>query len=133
MARRNFGSQITALVVDDNVLNRRIHEKLLESAGVRNHEGVENGKVAVDIHCHGRRFDLILMDMDMPIMNGIQATKELRSMGIGSMIVGVSSRSTETEIRKFMESGLNDYHEKPLNTAKLNSILDKMNPNFINK
>lgn len=72
MARRNFGSQITALVVDDNVLNRRIHEKLLESAGVRNHEGVENGKVAVDIHCHGRRFDLILMDMDMPIMNGIQ-------------------------------------------------------------
>ncbi|QCD97815.1 CheY-like superfamily [Vigna unguiculata] len=87
-------------------------------------------KLSVDIHRYGRRFDLILMDMDMPIMNGIQATKELRSMGIGSMIVGVSSRCTETEIRKFMESGLNDYHEKPLNTAKLNSILDKMNPNF---
>ncbi|KAK7378549.1 hypothetical protein VNO80_03992 [Phaseolus coccineus] len=130
MAPRNFGTQITALVVDDNVLNRRIHQKLLESAGVRNQEGVANGKEAVDIHCHGRRFDLILMDMDMPIMNGIEATKELRSMGIGSMIVGVSSRCTETEIRKFMESGLNDYHEKPLNSAKLNSILDKMNPSF---
>jgi len=72
MAPRNFGTQITALVVDDNVLNRRIHQKLLESAGVRNQEGVANGKEAVDIHCHGRRFDLILMDMDMPIMNGIE-------------------------------------------------------------
>lgn len=51
-------------------------------------------------------------------------------MGIGSMIVGVSSRCTEAEIRKFMEAGLNDYHEKPLNNAKLSSILDKINPSF---
>ena len=51
-------------------------------------------------------------------------------MGIGSMIVGVSSRCTEAEIRKFMEAGLNDYHEKPLNNAKLSSILDKINPSM---
>ena len=51
-------------------------------------------------------------------------------MGIGSMIVGVSSRCTEAEIRKFMEAGLNDYHEKPLNNAKHSSILDKINPSF---
>ena len=50
---------------------RKIHQKLLESVGMKN-QGVENGQEAVDIHCHGQRFDLILMDMDMPIMNGIE-------------------------------------------------------------
>ncbi|TKY62273.1 Two-component response regulator ARR22 [Spatholobus suberectus] len=129
MAPQNLATQLTALVVDDDIINRKIHQRLLESVGVQN-QGVKNGKEAVDIHCRGQRFDLILMDMDMPIMNGIEATKELRSMGIRSMIVGVSSRCTEAEILKFMEAGLNDYHEKPLNTAKLSSILDNINPNF---
>lgn len=71
MAPKNLGTKLTALVVDDNILNRKIHQKLLESVGVKN-QGVENGQEAVDIHCHGQRFDLILMDMDMPIMNGIE-------------------------------------------------------------
>lgn len=51
-------------------------------------------------------------------------------MGICSMIVGVSSRSMEAEIREFMEAGLDDYQEKPLTNAKLSSILDKIKPNF---
>ncbi|KAK7396473.1 hypothetical protein VNO78_17507 [Psophocarpus tetragonolobus] len=125
MAHEKMRTKLTALVVDDNKLNRKIHEKMLESFGVKS-EGVENGREAVDIHCRGHRFDLILMDMDMPVMNGIEATKELRLMGIGSIIVGVSSRCTEAEIRKFMDAGLNDYHEKPFNTAKLSSILDNI-------
>ena len=71
MAPKNLGTKLTALVVDDNILNRKIHQKLLESVGVKN-QGVEKGQEAVDIHCHGQIFDLILMDMDMPIMNGIE-------------------------------------------------------------
>ncbi|KAL2344953.1 hypothetical protein Fmac_006238 [Flemingia macrophylla] len=126
---QNLTIQLTALVVDDNKVNRKIHQKMLDNVRVKN-LGVKNGKEAVDIHCDGRRFDLILMDLDMPIMNGIEATKELRSMGISSMIVGVSSRCTEAEIQKFMEAGLNDYHEKPLNIAKLSSILHMINPNY---
>ncbi|KAE9585509.1 hypothetical protein Lal_00017926 [Lupinus albus] len=122
-------AHLTALVVDDNMMNRKIHQKLLKNAGIQN-QGVGNGKEAVDIHCYGQIFDLILMDMDMPIMNGIQATKKLRSMGISSMIVGVSSRSMESEIQQFMEAGLDDYQVKPLTKTKLTSILDKINHNF---
>ncbi|XP_027349098.1 two-component response regulator 24-like [Abrus precatorius] len=132
MASQNLVTHLTALVVDDNILNRKIHQEMLKSAGVKN-QGVKNGKEAVDIHCHGQRFDLILMDMDMPIMNGIEATKELRLMGVRSMIVGVSSHSREAEIRKFMEAGLDDYQEKPLNPAKFSSILNRINPNFTGK
>nr|KYP70771.1 Two-component response regulator ARR22 [Cajanus cajan] len=79
MATPNLVTQLTALIVDDNKLNLKIHQKILESVGVKN-QGVKNGREAVDIHHQGQRFDLILMDLDMPIMNGIEATKKLRSM-----------------------------------------------------
>ncbi|MED6132988.1 hypothetical protein PIB30_024065 [Stylosanthes scabra] len=108
MTSQNLSRQLRGLVVDDNILNRKIHERMLNGLGVECMV-VANGKEAVDVHCYGQSFDLILMDKDMPIMNGIQtmmgelttakgdveppasasyaATKELRSMGISSMIV----------------------------------------------
>ncbi|CAL0326840.1 unnamed protein product [Lupinus luteus] len=132
LVSQDLATHLTALVVDDNMISRKIHEKLLKNAGIRN-QGVGNGKEAVDIHFYGQSFDLILMDMDMPIMNGIQATKKLRSMGICSMIVGVSSRSMESEIQQFMEAGLDDYQLKPLTKTKLSSILDKINSNLTYK
>ncbi|GLU07856.1 hypothetical protein SLE2022_247960 [Rubroshorea leprosula] len=114
----------TALVVDDDIINRKIHRKLLDNLGIES-ETVTNGKEAVDVHCDGKNFDLILMDLEMPIMNGIEATKKLREMGIHSMIAGVSTRSLEEEKQEFMDAGLNDFKEKPLTVAKLVSILHK--------
>lgn len=61
----------TALVVDDNTINQRIHRKLLDNLGIQS-ETVANGKEAVDVHISGKNFDLILMDLEMPIMNGIE-------------------------------------------------------------
>ncbi|KAK7336952.1 hypothetical protein VNO77_17506 [Canavalia gladiata] len=118
--------QLTALIVDDDLVIRMIHQKMLNSVGVKN-KVAENGKEAVDIHHSGQSFDLILMDLDMPVMNGIEATKELRSMGIHSMIAGVSARSVEAQIEEFIEAGLDQYLEKPLTVAKLASIIHKIN------
>jgi len=69
-------SKLTALVVDDSFVNQTIHQKLLNRLGIKN-DVVTNGKEAVDVYCSGGNYDLILMDMDMPIMNGIQVTKNL--------------------------------------------------------
>ncbi|KAL1313517.1 hypothetical protein HN51_040085 [Arachis hypogaea] len=118
-------TKLTALVVDDDRQVRMIHQWMLNKVGVKN-QAAENGKEAVQIHCSGQGFDLILMDKEMPLMNGIEATKELRSMGICSKIVGVSSHSEEKQIQEFMEAGLDDYLVKPLNMAKLRSILDNI-------
>lgn len=63
--------KITALVVDDNMVVRAIHHRLLQDLGIENQVAV-NGKEAVDVHSSGQYFDLILMDMDMPVMNGIE-------------------------------------------------------------
>ncbi|KAE9621871.1 hypothetical protein Lal_00032839 [Lupinus albus] len=116
--------QLTALIVDDDMMIRMIHRKMLSNIGVRN-QAVQNGKEAIDLHHSGKSFDLILMDKDMPVMNGVEATKKLRSMGIHSMIAGVSS-SVEKHIPEFIEAGLDTYLEKPLNTDKLNSIIHQI-------
>ncbi|CAK7349466.1 unnamed protein product [Dovyalis caffra] len=120
-----LGNKMTALVVDDDSINQTIHHRLLEKLGIEN-QVARNGKEAIDIHCSGKKFDLILMDRDMPIMNGIEATRKLRAMGIRSLIAGVSTRSLKQEIQEFMEAGLDDYQEKPLTSAKIISILHKI-------
>jgi CheY-like chemotaxis protein len=66
-----FRHELTAPTVDDDKLVRMIHRGLLKRAGVKS-EAVKNGKEAVDIHCSGQRFDIILMDKEMPVMNGIE-------------------------------------------------------------
>lgn len=70
----NQRTKIKALVVDDNMINQALHRRLLHNLGIENHV-VGNGREAVDVHCSGRRFDLILMDLDMPVMNGIEVYK----------------------------------------------------------
>jgi hypothetical protein len=71
MEPQNSETKLTALVVDDDKLVRMIHQGLLKRAGVKN-EAVKNGKEAVDIHYSGQRFDIILMDKEMPVMTGIE-------------------------------------------------------------
>ncbi|BBH10086.1 heat shock protein 60 [Prunus dulcis] len=94
-------TKITALVVDDSMINQRIHHKLLENLGIEN-QVVGNGKEAVD------------------------ATRTLRAMGIQSTIAGVSSHSSLSEdTQEFIEAGLDDYQEKPLTPDKLVAILHK--------
>ncbi|CAN8288920.1 unnamed protein product [Cochlearia groenlandica] len=118
--------KLNALVVDDDFVNQSINKRLLDLLGIKN-DVVCNGKQAVDVHCSGINYDLILMDMDMPIMNGIEATKKLREIGIETKIVGVTSRAKEEEKKEFMEAGLNDFQEKPLTISKLLSALHNLN------
>ena len=62
---------MTALVVDDNMVNQVLHRRLLQNLGIEN-QVVGNGREAIDVHYSGKSFDLILMDLDMPVMNGIE-------------------------------------------------------------
>ncbi|KAF8388333.1 hypothetical protein HHK36_026999 [Tetracentron sinense] len=121
----SLNKKVTALVVEDNVVNQMIHKRLLSNLGIET-QVVENGKEAVDLHHSGAVFDLILMDMEMPIMNGPEATRVLRAMGVRSKIVGVTAYSGDYEKRVFMDAGLDDYYEKPLTMAKLVSLLQEL-------
>ncbi|KAK3441895.1 hypothetical protein EUGRSUZ_B02167 [Eucalyptus grandis] len=116
--------KLSVLIVDDDSMIRTIHTILVNRVGVVVESQVtENGKVAVDLFGPGDSFDVILMDWEMPMMNGIE---ELRNIRVSSMIGGVTSHSMDTEEDTFMAAGLDDCYGKPLLIKILKNILQKM-------
>ncbi|KAL3599435.1 hypothetical protein D5086_007353 [Populus alba] len=85
----------------------------------------KNGKEAVYLHLAGASFDLIIMDDQMPIMTGIQATTQLRSLfGVESNIVGLTYTPESEEINEFIRAGhLNGCIGKPLTDEKIDSLI----------
>ncbi|CAN1131372.1 Two-component response regulator 24 [Linum perenne] len=127
---RHNCNMIKALLVDDDTIAKLLHPKLLEKVGILDHKIASDGQEAVDLVASlgVKYFDVILMDIDMPVMNGIVATKELRDMGVRNTIVGLSSRPrTEEMVMETMESGIwDDYVVKPLTRDKIISIVEKI-------
>ncbi|XP_051125210.1 two-component response regulator 24-like [Andrographis paniculata] len=117
--------KIHGLVVDDNPLIRRVHSAILNRHGLET-DSAENGKVAVDLFLSGKKYDLVVMDMEMPVMDGIQATERLRAMGVKSMIIGVTARGLDSEKEAFIRAGLDKCWEKPLNVELLNAALNEL-------
>ncbi|XP_008813032.1 two-component response regulator 24-like [Phoenix dactylifera] len=115
-------NKLRALVVDDNRMIRLYMVSLLKKANVEA-EVAEDGKAAVNCFLQGKTYDIILMDKDMPQMDGVQATRILREMGVKTKIVGVTSHSTEEEKREFLEAGLDDFFVKPLTSPQLIELL----------
>ncbi|KAI3896272.1 hypothetical protein MKX03_016113 [Papaver bracteatum] len=105
----------TALVVDDSETVRMIHSLHLRAIGFQTRE-VENGKEAVRLLESGMRFDVILMDYYMPEMNGAEATRRIRDMGIQSVILGVAAIDDDEEVIRanFVQSGLTELFSMPL-------------------
>ncbi|GFP81209.1 two-component response regulator arr22 [Phtheirospermum japonicum] len=89
-------------------------------------EIVDNGQKAVDLFVSGKSYDLVLMDLEMPVMNGEKATKKLRAMGVKSMIVGVTSCAVEEERAAFVAAGLDDCVAKPLTGGAVIDLLDEL-------
>ncbi|KAL9386617.1 hypothetical protein Peur_019741 [Populus x canadensis] len=109
----------SVLVVDDDCDARGTIQRYTMPVGTEKHRAMEfqeakNGKEAVYLHLAGASFDLIIMDDQMPIMTGIQATQLLRKMGVKSQIVGVTSESDQ---QAFIDAGLNTCIRKPRSLA----------------
>ncbi|XP_048500191.1 two-component response regulator 24 [Beta vulgaris subsp. vulgaris] len=119
----NTIKKFKALVVDDDSINRAINMKFLGRNGFEIIKIAKNGQEAVEYFHAGDKFDLVVMDMEMPIMDGIQATKEIRAMGVKSLIIGMSASSSQAKIQEFVSAGLDDFYAKPMNMAKLAAIM----------
>ncbi|XP_021716829.1 two-component response regulator ARR22-like [Chenopodium quinoa] len=121
----NNAKKFTALVVDNTAIIRKIEEMLLNNKGFKT-KVVENGQEAVNTFIEGNSFDVIIMDMEMPIMDEIRATKELRAMGVKCLIFGVTSSESKSDIQAFVEAGLDEYFPKPLDFVKIDNILKRL-------
>jgi signal transduction histidine kinase/CheY-like chemotaxis protein len=116
------------LLVEDNELNREIAQELLEDKGVLVTDA-ENGKMAVEIFERSEpgTFDLILMDVVMPVMNGLTAAKTIRESGKADAktipILAMTANAYEEDIRQTREAGMNKHISKPIEAKKLYSEL----------
>ncbi|XP_047309520.1 two-component response regulator ARR22-like [Impatiens glandulifera] len=105
--------KLSVLIVDDDAILRRIHTMFFKKHGFET-TAVENGQEAINLYRSGSWFHLVLMDKEMPVMDGPEATRELRAMGVNNMIVGMTSRDRDSEQQSFMEAGLDNCYIKPL-------------------
>lgn len=116
------------LIVEDNELNREITSELLKDEGFLIEEAT-NGVEAIDkvIHSKSGYFDLILMDIQMPVMDGYKATREIRRMKesalAGIPIVALTANTFEEDKKKCFAAGMNGHIEKPINRQIIRSTL----------
>lgn len=117
------------LIVDDNATNRMVAEALCEMFDCTSEQAVD-GLEALDA-VQARRFDLILMDIKMPRMDGVAATRAIRALpGPASKtpIIALTANADPDDVRGYLEAGMNDVVEKPIKAermlAALRSALD---------
>ena len=112
------------LLVEDNELNREIATEILKSYGLTV-DTAENGKIACDMLQDNSGYDIVLMDIQMPVMNGYEATGIIRNSGSAVPIVAMTANAFDEDRAKALESGMDDFISKPINTAELVRVLEK--------
>lgn len=122
LKEKNFqGKKI--LLVEDIEINRKIARKILTNMGL-NVTLVVNGQEAVD-NINKNSYDLVLMDVRMPVLDGHQATAKIRTFDQKTPIIGLSANAFVEDINKSLALGMNDYLAKPIDKNKLLKILSK--------
>lgn len=126
---QNDLSHFKILLVEDNELNREIAKDILQDNNIKVVEA-ENGSIAVNILKKSKEgdFNAIFMDIQMPVMDGYQATKEIRSMNTPLAqipIIALTANAFEEDKNKCFAVGMNDHIAKPVSSKKIIETLKK--------
>lgn len=117
-------SPLTILVVDDDELNQRMMRLILQREGHRV-ESAYNGEEAIQALKAGA-FDMILMDLQMPVMDGLEASRRIRALENGkgrTFIVALTASYLPERGRELFEAGIDNYMSKPFEVGHLRNIL----------
>lgn len=108
---------VRILVVDDNELNLLVAERMIKNFGAQV-KVAENGQRAIDM-AKSEDFDMILMDVQMPVLDGYKATRELRKSNYKKPILALSAGVFKDDIQKCFESGMNGHIQKPFSKKEI--------------
>jgi len=120
----------TVLVVDDNKINLKVAERLLQTYGV-DVECVESGFICIDNLKSGKKYDLILMDDMMPKMSGVETLQKIKVEipQFNIPVIALTANALTGMREKYLADGFNDYLAKPINKDELNRIINE----YLNK
>lgn len=120
---------LMALVVDDNAINRRVLERLLGKIGVSS-QVVDSGQAAIDA-VQASQFDVVLMDVQMPEMDGYTTTARIREQGYKTLpIIACTAHAFESDREQSLAAGMNDHISKPVQLEELKTVLRKSCPGW---
>jgi CheY-like chemotaxis protein len=111
------------LLAEDNLMNQQLLQRMLAKTGARV-TIADNGEIAVQLVL-SKKFDLILMDMQMPVMSGLDAVRQLRGHNWQVPIVMLTANATLEDRTQCNEAGSNDFLTKPINRIHLYNIARK--------
>jgi CheY-like chemotaxis protein len=117
---------LTILLVEDNAINQKVALRMLEKLGYRA-DVASNGIEALEA-LEWQRYDLVLMDVQMPEMDGIEATQHIRERWPAAQqprIVAMTAHSLEGDRERLIESGMDDYISKPVQFEQLVAALTR--------
>lgn len=109
------------LVAEDNDSNYKLVEILLRGYNIKR---ACNGKEALEL-VQNEHFDLILMDVKMPLMDGMEATRLIREFNVEIPIIALTANAFEDDKRIAYEAGVNDFLTKPVNRVALTQTIEK--------
>ncbi|WRX10971.1 Signal transduction response regulator [Theobroma cacao] len=104
---------------------RMVELGLLQAYGVET-QAVDSGMAAVEIIASGANFNLIVIDMVLPVLNGLVTTRQIRAMGVRCKMLGVTAHFYERERQAFLAAGVDEFIEKPLTPDILVPILREL-------
>jgi len=124
-----LSEKVKVLVAEDNKINQKVISKILEKLNLE-YTIVENGKLALEYR-KKEDFDLVFMDMQMPLMDGLSATREIRSYEKQNnaspvKIVALTANAFEEDKKSCYEAGMNDYLSKPVKRRDVIKVINKL-------
>ncbi|MBT0587597.1 ATP-binding protein [Alteromonas oceanisediminis] len=122
-AAHSTSQAINLLVAEDNDINAVVIQEMLIQLGYSSLL-VENGQLAIDAH-KKHQFDLILMDIQMPVMDGLEATRQIRQFDTSTPIVGLSANVLPEDRELAEHAGMTDYLNKPVKKRELEQMLSR--------
>ena len=127
VCRPSAARSIRALVVDDSCLNRKMMRRFLNGRCQTTEEASDGREALTEVRTAllaGRPYDVVLMDYNMPNLNGPEAARQLRSIGYSGLIVGITGMTERGDLDAFHAAGVDFVLTKPVNEDELDQLLD---------
>jgi PAS domain S-box-containing protein len=117
---------LSILLVEDNLINQEVANYILVHAGAVL-DIADNGQAAVSMLAEGGQYDAVLMDLQMPVMNGFEAAQAIRALGFDALpIVAMTANALEDDRRRALAAGMNAHLAKPIDVDELVDTLARV-------